>query len=136
MSKINKVILIILDSLGIGALPDADEYDDIGSNTLLHIAEYMDGLELNYMEKLGLGKIENIPGLNSKLVAEGCYGKMNEASKGKDTTTGHWELAGLILEKPFPTYPDGFPDEVIEPFKKSIRREIIGNRPASTTKII
>ena len=136
MRKIKKVFLIVLDSVGIGALPDAHEYGDAGANTLVNIGKSLGGLELPELEKLGLGKIEGIPGIDSDLAARGVYGKMAEASPGKDTTTGHWELAGIILERPFPTYPEGFPPEVIDEFKRAIGRDILGNKPASGTVII
>ncbi len=136
MEKIKRVILVVLDSVGIGALPDAEEYDDLGANTLVHIAEKMYGLDLLNLEKLGLGKITPVPGLEGDISAIASYGKMAAASKGKDTTTGHWELSGIILEEPFPTYPDGFPDDIIEKFKEAIGRDILGNKAASGTKII
>lgn len=136
MRKIKRVFLIVLDSVGIGALPDAHEYGDSGANTLVNIGKAIGGLKLPELEKLGLGKIERIPGIASELPARGVYGKMAEASPGKDTTTGHWELSGIILERPFPTYPDGFPPGVIEDFKKAIGRDILGNKPASGTVII
>lgn len=136
MRKIIRVILIVLDSVGVGALPDAEKYGDSGANTLLHIGESIGGLKLPNLEKLGLGKIGRIPGVESELMARGVYGKMAEASPGKDTTTGHWELAGIVLERPFPTYPAGFPEEVITKFKKAIGRDILGNKPASGTEII
>ncbi len=133
---ISRVVIIVLDSAGIGALPDADEYDDEGANTLGNIAENMGGLDLPHLEKLGLGKIKPLKGMDSQISTESVYGKMAEASAGKDTTTGHWELAGLISESPFPTYPDGFPDEVIQPFMEEIGRGVLGNKPASGTEII
>ncbi len=133
---INRTIIIILDSVGIGELPDADQYGDVGAHTLGNMAREVDGLEIPNLEKLGLGKIEDLTGVNSDIEAQGIYGKMAEASVGKDTTTGHWELAGLISRSPFPTYPDGFPDEVIEPFKDAIGRGILGNKTASGTVII
>jgi len=136
MEEVKRVILIILDSVGIGALPDAEEYGDLGANTLVHIAEKMYGLDLPNLEKLGLGKIETVPGLQGDISANASYGKMAEASKGKDTTTGHWELSGIILEEPFPTYPDGFPADIINKFKEAIGRDILGNKAASGTKII
>lgn len=136
MNNISRVILIVLDSVGIGALPDAKKYGDEGANTLVHIAEKLNGLKTPNLEKLGLGKISGIKGLSGNIKARGSYGKMAEASSGKDTTTGHWELAGIILEEPFPTYPEGFPPEIIEPFKEAIGRDILGNRVASGTKII
>lgn len=133
---INRTIIVILDSVGIGELPDADQYGDVGAHTLGNMAREVGGLDIPNLEKLGLGKIEELKGVNSDITAEGIYGKMAEASVGKDTTTGHWELAGLISTSPFPTYPDGFPDEVIEPFKEAIGRGILGNKPASGTVII
>ncbi len=136
MDKINRVILMVMDSVGIGELPDAAEYGDQGAATLQNIAAGVDGIELPNLEKLGLGKIESIQGLNSELEAEGAFGKAAEKSKGKDTTTGHWEIAGLISEKPFPTYPDGFPAEVMAQFQEAIGRESLGNKPASGTAII
>lgn len=135
MSEINRVILVVLDSVGIGALPDAANYNDEGANTLVHTGEAVGGLELPNMENLGLGNLGSIPGVDAKS-DYGIYGKMQEVSQGKDTTTGHWELAGIILEEPFRTYPDGFPDEVIAAFEEAIGREIIGNCPASGTAII
>lgn len=136
MTDIKRVILIILDSVGIGAMPDAAEYDDSGANTLGNIARELGGLNLPNLEKLGLGKIEKIKGIDSNLEVVGSYGKMAESSVGKDTTTGHWELAGIISEHPFPTYPDGFPPEVIKPLEKTIGRKVLGNKPASGTVII
>ena len=134
--KINRVILIVLDSVGIGALPDAEEYGDKGANTLVHTAQEIGGFNLPNLEKLGLGKIADIQGIDSNLKAEGVYTKMKEKSIGKDTTTGHWELAGLVSERPFPVYPDGFPDEVIKPFEEKIGKKVLGNKPASGTVII
>jgi len=136
LKKFKRVILIVMDSVGIGELPDAEYYGDQGAATLQNIAAEIGGLELPNLEKLGLGKIEPIKGLDSELEAEGAYGKAAEKSKGKDTTTGHWEIAGLISEKPFPTYPDGFPAEVMAQFHKAIGRESLGNKPASGTVII
>lgn len=127
---------MVMDSVGIGELPDAGEYGDQGAATLQNIAAELGGLELPNLEKLGLGKIEPIQGLDSELEAEGAYGKAAEKSKGKDTTTGHWEIAGLISEQPFPTYPDGFPAEVMDQFQKAIGKDTLGNKPASGTVII
>ena len=136
MNKIKRVILMVMDSVGIGELPDAAEYGDQGAATLQNIAAEIGGLELPNLEKMGLGKIESIQGLNSELKAEGAYGKAAEKSKGKDTTTGHWELAGLISDEPFPTYPDGFPAEIMEQFEEAIGRGTLANKPASGTVII
>ncbi len=128
--------LIILDGVGIGELPDAAEYNDVGSNTLGNIAKAVGGLNLPTLRGLGLGNIEPLAGMDPVDNPMFSYGKMAEKSKGKDSTVGHWELAGLISEFGFPTYPDGFPDEVIEEFTKRIGRGIIGNEPASGTEII
>ena len=132
----DRVILIILDSLGVGELPDAAQYGDSGSDTLGHIAEAVGGLNLPNLEGLGLGRLGDFKGLGSANHRRGAFGRMAERSKGKDTTTGHWEMMGIILEKPFPVYPHGFPPEVIDPFKKAIGRDILGNIPASGTVII
>lgn len=135
MNKVQRVILIVLDSVGIGALPDAAEFGDVGANTLVHIAEKMGGLRMPHMAALGLGKIADIPGV-PKVTARGVYGKMTEKSKGKDTTTGHWELGGIVLAEPFRTYPEGFPPDVMEAFEQAIGRGTLGNYPASGTEII
>lgn len=132
---IKRAIVIVLDSVGIGALPDAAEYGDEGSNTLAHIAESV-GLRLPNMAGLGLGNIARIDGVGPVENPLGCYGKMAEKSKGKDTTTGHWELAGVITEHAFPTYPDGFPAELVKDFENRIGRQVIGNKAASGTEII
>jgi len=104
-----RVIIIVLDSAGIGELPDAAEYGDEGSNTLGNIAAAVPGFSLPNLEKLGLGNIDGIVGFKAAEEPLGCFGKMAERSVGKDTTTGHWELAGITLRKPFPVYPEGFP---------------------------
>ena len=130
------VLLIILDSLGIGELPDAGEYKDEGSNTLGNIAKAMGGIRLPHLEMLGIGNIAKFDGIKKIKNPIASFGIMAEASKGKDTTTGHWEIAGIILDKAFPTYPKGFPSEIIEPFKKKIGRDILCNKPASGTEII
>jgi len=131
-----RVVLIVLDSVGIGELPDADLYGDKGSNTLANTALKVGGFSLPNFEKLGLGKIYPILGLKENIKALGAYGKMGEKSPGKDTTTGHWELSGLILDKPFPVYPNGFPPDLIKRFEEAIGRKTLGNKPASGTAII
>lgn len=136
MKDINRVILMILDSVGIGELPDAADYGDQGAATLQNTAVEVDGLKLPNLEKMGLGKIAAIKGINSELEAEAAYGKAAEKSKGKDTTTGHWEIAGLVSKKPFPTYPEGFPAEIIKEFEQAIGRKTLANKPASGTVII
>ncbi|MCK4259097.1 MAG: phosphopentomutase [Halanaerobiales bacterium] len=132
---VNRVILIVLDSVGIGALPDAADYGDEGANTLGNIAEKINGLFLPNLEDLGLGNVAPIKGLIEK-PSKGAYGKMMERSQGKDTTTGHWELAGIVLKEPLRIYPEGFPKDVIDAFEKAIGRKVIGNVPASGTAII
>jgi len=133
---IRRVVLIILDSCGIGELPDARLYHDEGSNTLANTARAVGGLRLPNLETLGLGNIAPLQGVKPNSSAIASFGKMAELSWGKDSTTGHWELMGLILKKPFPVYPRGFPPEIIQPFEKAIGRKILGNRPASGTEII
>ncbi|WP_028991845.1 phosphopentomutase [Thermoanaerobacter thermocopriae] len=130
-----RVILIVLDSVGVGELPDAYRFGDEGSNTLGHVTEKT-GVELPNMGQLGLGNIIPLKSVPENPNAIGGYGKMAEKSAGKDTTTGHWEIAGLFINKPFPTYPNGFPDEIIKEFEKRIGRKVLGNKPASGTEII
>ena len=133
---VRRAIVIVLDSVGVGELPDAEQYGDAGSNTLLHVAEAVGGLALPNLASLGLGNIIAIPGVDAKESPVGCYGKMGEKSAGKDTIVGHWELMGVITETPFPTYPNGFPSEVIAEFERRIGRKVLGNKPASGTAII
>ena len=134
--KIKRVILIVLDACGIGELPDADKYGDSGSNTLVNTARAVGGLNLGNLEKLGLGNIDSLPGVPPQENPLANFGKMAEKSAGKDSTTGHWEISGLILDRPFPVYPFGFPQEIIEKFQKAIGQEILWNKPASGTEII
>lgn len=131
-----RAILVVLDSVGIGAMDDADRYGDEGSNTLKHTAEAVGGLSLPNMASLGLGKIDSIPGVPAVTTARGAYGKMAEKASGKDTTSGHWEMMGLVMPRPFPTYPQGFPLSLIQEFEKRIGRKTIGNVVASGTVII
>jgi len=133
---VNKIIVIVLDSVGIGELPDAYKFGDEGSNTLVNIAKAVGGLNIPNLESFGIGKIDDIIGVSKDVDEKAFYGKMIEASAAKDTTSGHWEIMGVITDKPFPTYPNGFPDEVIEQFTKSIGRSILGNKTASGTEII
>ncbi|HEX3015448.1 MAG TPA: phosphopentomutase [Desulfobacteria bacterium] len=133
---VKRVILVVLDSVGIGELPDADKYGDRGSNTLANIAEAVGGLKLPNLEALGLGNIHRIQGVNPVQEAQGAYGKMAERSPGKDTTTGHWEIAGVLLDKPFPTFPQGFPAGFVHEFEQAIGRGTLGNIAASGTEII
>jgi phosphopentomutase len=126
----------VLDSVGIGGAPDAREFGDEGSATLPHVAEAVGGLELVHLGRLGLGRVSEVKGVPPAPEPEGCFGAMVERSPGKDTTTGHWEIAGIVLERAFPTYPDGFPPEVIEGFEERIGTETLGNVAASGTEII
>ncbi|MGI6491739.1 MAG: phosphopentomutase [Pelotomaculum sp.] len=131
-----RVALIVLDSVGVGELPDAWKYGDAGSNTVANIARTVGGLRLPSLERLGFGNIIAIAGVPPAEKPAASYGKMNELSPGKDTTTGHWEMAGIILERPFPVYPQGFPPELVTAFEKRIGRQILGNKVASGTAII
>lgn len=128
--------MIVLDSCGIGELPDASQYGDQGSNTIANTATAVGGLRLPNLKKLGLGNIHDISGVAPQKNALSNFGKMAEVSPGKDSTTGHWEIAGLILNRPFPVYPHGFPEEIIEEFEKAVGKEILWNKPASGTEII
>lgn len=134
-SNFNRVVWIVLDSVGIGAMPDAAAYGDEGSNTLGNLAR-MRPLRLPNLSRLGLANISPIAGLAPPDQPAGAFGKCTLASPGKDTTTGHWEMAGIILEKPFPTYPHGFPPEVVALFEQSVGRKVLGNKAASGTEII
>lgn len=138
---VKRVILLILDSVGIGQAPDAHLYGDAGSDTLRNTAKAVGGLRLPYLAHLGLGNLaeafgEPILGVQPVSAPLAAYGRMAPKSPGKDTTTGHWEIAGIVLDKPFPVYPHGFPPEVIEPFEEAISTRILGNKPASGTEII
>jgi len=132
-----KFIFIVLDGVGIGAAPDAIAYGDDGANTLVGTARAVGGLRLPHLAELGLGNLATIPGVPSVPVARGCFGVMREQSKGKDSTTGHWELAGVVTDREFPLYPRGFPHDVLERFlQKTGCRGYLGNKPASGTEII
>ncbi|MCD6417866.1 phosphopentomutase [bacterium] len=131
-----RAIVIVLDGVGIGNAPDAEKYGDLGAATLQHIAEKMGGIFLKNLWKLGLTNIFPIEGMSPNKNPIGAYGNMIEKSAGKDSTSGHWELAGLIVKKPFPTYPDGFPEEIISEFERRIGRKVLWNKPASGTEII
>jgi len=132
-----RVIIIVLDSVGAGQMDDAADFGDTGANTLAHTAEAVGGLSLPHLQNLGLGNIIDVKGVPPVPAPAGKFGKMREASRGKDTMTGHWEMMGIISEKAFPLYPEGFPDEIIREF---IRRTgvtgVLGNKPASGTVII
>ncbi|HEY6951825.1 MAG TPA: phosphopentomutase, partial [Bacteroidota bacterium] len=135
--KHKKVIFVVLDGVGVGELPDAGNYGDTGTNTLGNISRAVGRLHLPNLETLGLGNIVNVRGVSTVNSAEGCYGKMAERSKGKDSTTGHWEIAGIITERAFPVYPNGFPEPVIRSFTTETGVQgILGNKAASGTEII
>lgn len=136
MREFKRVFLIVMDSVGIGEAPDAEEFGDKGAHTLGHIAERMNGLDMPNMAKLGLGNIEKIKGINPSNHPKAHYTKMQEASNGKDTMTGHWEIMGLNIQQPFQTWPDGFPDDLITTLEEKSGRKIIGNKPASGTEIL
>ncbi len=131
-----RAIIVLLDGVGVGELPDAERYGDEGSNTLGNLSRAVGGLRLPNLERLGLGNIIPIAGVRPAAQPSGSYGKMGELSPGKDSTTGHWELAGVVLEGSFPLYPEGFPREIMDPFEKAIGRKTLGNYPASGTEII
>lgn len=135
-APLRAVCLVVLDSVGIGGAPDAAEFGDEGSATLPHVAEAVGGLRLPNLQRLGLGNIVEIEGVPALESPEGAFGSLVETSPGKDTTTGHWELAGVVLERPFPTYPDGFPAEVMDAFEEAIGTPTLGNVAASGTEII
>ncbi len=131
-----RAILIILDSAGVGNAVDAKDFGDFGANTIGHIAEQADNFKIDNMRKLGLGNIEGVTAIDSLDNTTGIYGRLQELSKGKDTTIGHWEIAGLEIDTPFPTYPDGFPEEIIDKFTQEIGVGILANKPASGTAVI
>lgn len=133
---LKRIILIVLDSVGIGELPDAHLYNDRGANTLGNIARYYPSLSLPNLSNMGLGNIDPNNKLTKTKTPTAAFGKAMEQSAGKDTTTGHWEISGLILEKPFPTFPDGFPKSFMSKFEKAIGTQTIGNIAASGTTII
>jgi phosphopentomutase len=131
-----RIFLIVMDSVGIGEAPDAEKFGDKGSDTLGHIAERMNGLKMPNMGKLGLSNIREIKGIEKSEKPLAFYTKMQEASSGKDTMTGHWEIMGLNISTPFRVFPDGFPDELISELESRTGRKIIGNKPASGTEIL
>jgi len=128
--------VIVLDAVGAGDLPDAADFGTAGSSTIAHVAEAVGGLEVPAMQGLGLGNIMPLRGCPPRRDAPSVYGRLRERSLGMDTTTGHWEMMGIITERPFPTYPNGFPDDVIKAFSKATGRPVIGNVAASGTEII
>lgn len=133
---IKRVILFVLDSVGIGALPDSEKFGDFGVNTLGSIARSPGEFKIPNLLSLGLGNIEGVDDLPKTDTPNGAFGRSLEASNGKDTTTGHWEIAGLYIEQPFKTYPDGFPPHIIEAFEEKTGRKVLCNKPASGTVVL
>ncbi|MFE7062509.1 phosphopentomutase [Sutcliffiella sp. NPDC057660] len=131
-----RVFLVVMDSVGIGEAPDAEKFGDKGADTLGHIAERMNGLDMPNMAKLGLSNIEQVQGVEKAAKPLAFYTKMEEASSGKDTMTGHWEIMGLRIDTPFQVFPEGFPDELIQELEEKTGRKVIGNIPASGTEIL
>lgn len=136
MEKFKRVHVVVMDSVGIGEAPDANDFDDFDVDTLGHIAREMNGLNLPNMQALGLSNIKEIAGVEKVEVPMGYHTKMQETSVGKDTMTGHWEIMGLYIDKPFKVFPDGFPDALLEKIKTFSGREIIGNKAASGTEVL
>jgi phosphopentomutase len=135
-ADLERVLLLVCDSFGVGEAPDAAAYGDAGSNTLGHVAAAVGGLNAPNLGRLGLGCLTEVRGVPPEPAPGTAHGKLAERSAGKDTTTGHWEIAGIVLDSPFPTYPHGFPPEVIQAFERAIGRRVLGNKPASGTEII
>jgi phosphopentomutase len=131
-----RACVIVLDAVGAGALPDAADFGDEGSDTLGNVAKAVGGLDLPNLEALGLGNVEPLEGCPPQPGAPAIAGRLVERSRGKDTTTGHWEMMGVVTASPFPTYPHGFPFEVLDPFSHRTGRGVLGNKPASGTEII
>ena len=136
MTTLKRAILVVLDGVGVGANPDAQAYGDDGASSLEHCAQAIGGLALPSLGSIGLGNITPIQGTPPTDHARGSYGRMAEAAAGKDSITGHWEMTGVILQKPLPTYPRGFPPDIVAAFEKAIGRKVIGNKVASGTEII
>ncbi|CEN91547.1 phosphopentomutase [[Clostridium] sordellii] len=132
----SRVIWMVIDSVGIGALPDSEKFGDVNVNTLGNIVKAYKDIQLPNMIKLGLSNIDGIDSLDSIDNPIGSFGRASEVSKGKDTTTGHWEMTGVLVETPFKTYENGFPKEIIDEFERKTNRKVIGNKPASGTAIL
>jgi len=131
-----RAVILVLDGVGVGAAPDAADYGDVGSDTLGNLARARGGLSLPHLAEAGLGNVAPIAGVAPSEAPQGAWGRMRPASPGKDSTTGHWEIAGLHLARPFPTYPHGFPSELLDRFARATGRGVIGNVAASGTEII
>jgi phosphopentomutase len=132
----NRITVIVLDGVGCGAAPDAAVYGDVGADSLGNTARAVGGMRLPNLERLGLGRLTEIAGVLPDPMPSGVYGRLQEASAGKDTVTGHWEMMGIISTRPQPTYPDGFPADMLATFERIAGRGVLGNKPASGTEII
>ncbi len=133
---LKRAMIVVLDGVGAGDAPDAEAYGDAGTNSLSHCASAVGGLELPNLGRLGIGNITPMRGTPPRPDASGAWGKMAERSAGKDSTTGHWEISGVILNRPLPTYPNGFPPDLVARFEAAIGRQVLGNKAASGTEII
>jgi phosphopentomutase len=133
---VSRVCVLVCDSWGVGDAPDADGYGDGDANTLAHVSHAVGGLDTPALGALGLGLLTAIEGVVPRAEPGTAHGRATEVSAGKDTTTGHWEMMGVLLDTPFPLYPNGFPDEVIGPFSSAIEHGVLGNVPASGTEIV
>lgn len=131
-----RIFILVLDGVGAGELPDAADYGDAGSHTLMHVAQAAGGINVPALQSLGLGNLLPLQGVAAEASPRGCWGLMQEASPGKDSVTGHWEMMGVVLTQPFPTYPNGFPRDLVERFEDAIGTQVLGNIPASGTEII
>lgn len=136
MSSVKRVIIIVLDGVGAGAAPDAVEYGDVGSNSLSNTARVIGGMSLPNLEKLGWGYITPMQGVAKPAQPTGSFGRLTPTCVGKDSVTGHWELMGVVVDQAMPTYPNGFPSDVLNEFKRLTGLEVLGNKPASGTEII
>jgi phosphopentomutase len=136
MTHTRRAAIIVLDGVGIGGSDDAARYGDVGSDTLGNLSRALGGLEVPALERLGLGRIAPLAGVRAVADPEGAFGSLEPRSAGKDSTTGHWEIAGVHLERPFPTYPDGFPPDIVDAFERATGRGVIGNVVGSGTAII
>ena len=136
MTDFDRIVVLVVDSGGVGEMPDASEYGDSGSNTLANTARVVGGISVPNLGQMGLGCITDILGVPPVEAPIASYGRMAEASPGKDTTTGHWEMVGVILEEPLPLFPDGFSDEILDTFREKTGLDVLGNKAASGTEII
>jgi phosphopentomutase len=134
--RVPRVLVLVCDSFGVGQAPDAAAFGDEGANTLGNTSRAVGGLAAPNLEALGLGNLTDIEGVAPRAELGTAHGRATEQSAGKDTTTGHWEMMGIVLDEPFPLYPNGFPEEVIRPFEEAVGKLVLGNRPASGTEII